>query len=467
MVVEAVRERLPLLLEYLGEEMATRKHVEDLYAYETAPVHLERQLLLKEMVREHLGTIFSVQEIEDGRIDWECGWVINIFDHHVPLNHAFSLGTNILSGFPEIGREEPKGLVVLSDSGVPLNNVLFNRGFSFRDHRIPLFTNRNRHRVVFGTGLIEEFPKIELPDAPSEMRALSEVVEAVHALIEAAVDFPGLSGFPDQVSRINHRFWPTLFAESLRPRVPAFFHASHESVANRMLLKYLTDPTHLFTRILCDTSLREKVLETFDGISGCWDLAAGHGTDFFWGLDSEGAAVRLTLEGDALVNRDCGIRVALESEALREAIRNARVYPGMFLVYGMTHFHCGVRPLGGIASVNYLTAMKAAWIRLLQEEDPPEGRLVSRVDTRGCIGGPILAWKRNGTTTDPMFALEVVSRGGFDEAYLEQLGPRTFGSLIKPALLTVFADFLKDERRESLTITPEDVAGEDGLAIFE
>ncbi len=468
MVVGAVRQELPLILDYIEEPNPAGVHCEKLYEYETAAPHLERQAALKRAVRRHLEMCFEPREIEAGCIDWESGWVVNIFDHHVPLNYPFLIGTNVLAGLRQIGRDEPNGIVVLSDSGVPLNNLMFNRGFMFKGHRIPLFTNKNRHRVVFGTAKVEEFPDIELPEAPMESRLFSEAARRVHGLVKSAADYPGLRSFADQVSRINYHLWPELFAGPLRDRVPALFYAAHEEVANSMLLEWLADPTQLFTRILCEASLRREVLKTFDGITGCWVLAAGHGTDFFWGIDAHGAAARLTLEGEALVNRECGIRVKLEPDALCEAIVSRSIYPGMFLVYGMSHFHCGVRSLGGVASVNYLTAMKAAWIRLFETiGEPHEADLVRHVDTRGCIGGPIIAWQKHQSVTAPMFALDVLARGGFDEAFFERLRIKPFGSLMKPALLTIFSEFLKDDRRNSLEITPEDIAGADALEILD
>lgn len=468
MVLQAVRQHWPLILDYMDEPVPTGEHCEALFQIDPPRQHLDRQLGLKRAVRTHLERCFTKRELEVACIDWESGWVVNIFDHHVPLNHPFAIATNTLAGLRETGKEVPRALVVLSDSGVPLNNAFFNRGFSFDGHRIPLFTNRDRHRAVFGAGPLTSFPEPEYLHDRVDAPRLGDAITRIHDLIRSAIDQPGLVGFADQVSRINHSLWPELFTPSLRERLPTMLMAAHEDVAIHLLSEALTDKTHLFYRILCDGRTRKTVLALFDGITGCWDLDAGHGTDFFWGMDPHsGAPVRLSLAGGALVNHRSGMRVELQAEPLREALEARAIYPGMFLVYGMTHFYCGVRPLGGVSSVNYLTRMKSAWLKFFETRgDEGEADLVSQVDTRGCIGGPILAWHRRDGQTTPMSALELAARGGLDEPFIERLRTRPFGSLLKPALLEVFSDMLKDERRHGMDITPEDVAGEFGLELL-
>lgn len=89
---------------------------------------------------------------------------------------------------------------------------------------------------------------------------------------------------------------------------------------------------------------------------------------------------------DSRVSKGVGIGKK-EREAIVAALEEQRILPSLFVIYGWMTFFCGVRPLLGFGSMNYISKMKEAWIDVLNGVDDGEHRRVESVDTSGLIGG--------------------------------------------------------------------------------
>ncbi len=450
------RER-PTVSELLDDETPLGEYSRDLHGEDRLPIHADRQAVFKKEVRHYLERCFTNEELEAGNIDWEADWTINISDHHLPICHPFPIGANIISNLWTLPGKDPRGAIVLSDSGIPLNNFLFKRGFRLHEHQLNVIPNRDRHKIVYNNDLIESFPLLEHARDQGLPSSDHEFVEKMEHELRDAVDHPGMRGGMEQISRINHRMWPQVFEDSMRADVPDIFYVPNEEICGSILMQLLQDQMNVFTRLLCDQELRAAVIRRFNGIYGCWEEEGEHGTHFFWAIDEKGVALRLRIEGDFLVNDKAGYRLELEPGAIQEALGQRAIYPGLFLVYGLCIFHCLMKPLVGFGSMNYLKAMQEAWFSILQPIDEHEAELAMSVDTTGFVFGPVVTWEALPGGVRELHLLDILHRGGLTGKYLDRLRQLPFSQVILPALPDIYKLCVQSENRELINVTGADL----------
>ena len=443
----------PTVSELLDDETPLSEYSLGLHGERRPPRHSKRQALFKGEVRRYLERCFSHEELEAGDIDWESDWTTNISDHHLPICHPFPIGANIISNLWGVPGNRPRGSIVLSDSGIPLNNFLFKRGFRLHEHQLNVIPNRDRHKIVYNNDLIESFPLLEHARDQGLPASDHDFVEKMEGELLDAVDHHGLRGGMDQITRINHRLWPRVFEESLREDVPDIFYVPNEEICAGILMQLLSDSTNIFTRLLCEQPLRESVTRRFNGIYGCWEEEGEHGTHFFWAIDRKGVALRLRIDGGFLVNEKAGYRLELNADAIQQALQRREIYPGLFLVYGLCIFHCLMKPLVGFGSLNYLKAMQEAWFSILQPIDPDEADLAMSVDTTGSIFGPVVTWESVPGGVRELHLLDILWRGGLTGSYLERLRRLPFSQVILPALPDIYKLCVQPEDREVIGVT--------------
>ncbi|MCW1930073.1 MAG: hypothetical protein KIH62_002025 [Candidatus Kerfeldbacteria bacterium] len=459
---DGIRIDAPLVADFFEEHTELAEYTKQINAYTAHPTHRERQEVLKKKVKELLLLTFSEEELAHANIPWSEDWKINIVDHHGILNHPILVSTNIISNMFQLPAEKPKGVVVLSDSGVPLNNFFHKRGMKFCGEQLNIFPSRDRHVMAYAGKKQQHFPLLEAAErsekkwSEAECATLKKVDEQLNTWGNA----PHVANYRQQVQRINFHLWKELFEESLREKMPDIFYISNEELGGQMLRHFLQDSTHLFTRILCEEKTREIVVRSFMNVTGCWDQDLKRGSVFFWGIDDEQRKIPLQLVGNTLTSAPGfpAFTLDLTPHAIIEALDFERIYPGMFLVYGIAHFHCGIRPLVGYGSMNYQTRMKEAWVRAMKEIDPMELPLIESINTRGFIGGPKVTFGWNAQNGfEDFFALDIVHRGGMTKEYLQHLAQTPLSAVLQPALIDIYESYVRPERRQNITITSNDL----------
>lgn len=462
---DGIRIDAPLVADFFDEHTKLAEYTEHINAYTAHPIHRERQGLLKKTVRELLLNTFSAEELKQANIPWNEDWKINIVDHHGILNHPILVSTNIISNMFQLPTENPKGVVVLSDSGVPLNNFFHKRGMKFAGEQLNIFPSRDRHVMAYAAKKQKRFPLLEAAQrskkqwSEEELSTLKKVDEQLNTWGNA----PRITNYRQQIQRINFHLWKELFEKSLREQIPDIFYISNEELGGQMLRHFLRDTTHLFTRLLCEEKTREIIVRSFMNVTGCWDADLKRGSVFFWGIDENQQKIPLQLIGNTLQSAPGFPTFTLEltPASIIEALDQERIYPGMFLVYGIAHFHCGIRPLVGFGSMNYQTRMKEAWIRAMTEIDPTEIPLIESINTRGFIGGPkvTFGWSQEKGFED-FFSLDVIHRGGMRREYLQHLAQTPLSAVLQPALIDIYDSYVRPERKQKITVVSGDLMGD-------
>lgn len=464
-VQEGVRKSAPLVADFFDTNTALATYTQELQQYTAHPVHRERQKLLKAQVYALLSRMFTSEEIDAANIDWDSDWKINIVDHHNFLNHPILVTANIIANLWQLPSATPRGIVVLSDSGVPMNNFFHKRGMQFHGKQLNMVPTRERHMMYYAAPIHTVLPLEEAARRHGMSEEECTTARRVEDIIEAASTHPLVHSYRDQVTRANRDLWKLLYHEDIRNSIPELLYVTNEDVCVAMLHTLLQDAKNIFSKILFDPITRDIFIKEFPGIAGCWGGGEDTGTMFFWGVNEDGEKISLTIENGHLVSSDSKtpLRIPLEKDALLQSLTEEKIYPSMFLVYGVSIFYCGLRPLVGFGSMNYQTRMKNAWIKAMQQVDPSEVPLLETINTRGFVGGPTATFTYNKDTRTfvPLFAMDIIANGGMTREYLEHLGKTPFNAILRPALLNIYDAYLRPEEKQPLTITANDLMGDD------
>ncbi len=148
---------VPLVADFLQVHRPLGEYSKTLYDHQAHPVHQERQKNIKVVMQEVLARSFTEEEIARANLNWDDDLVINIIDHQGFLNHPLLISTNLIANKFRIPGTNPNGIVVLTDSGVPLNNFFHKRGLKFANQQLNIFPTRDRHIIAYAAPTYTEF----------------------------------------------------------------------------------------------------------------------------------------------------------------------------------------------------------------------------------------------------------------------------------------------------------------------
>lgn len=459
---EGIRLDAPLVANFFETTTPLLEYSKKLHQYEAQPEHRERQSHFKSAVRELLRQIFDESELAKANINWEGDWKINIVDHQGFLNHPILVATNIIGNMYQLPSDKPEGVIVLSDSAVPFNNFFHKRGLKFSGKQINIFSHKERHIIAYTAPTKINFPLTQNAQQSGFSIEEMEFLHRVEKQLNSTANHSKVRSYSDQITRANYEMWPLLFSDDIRNNIPGLFYVSNEATTAALLPQYLQDTQNIFYRILFDEPTRNKFIDYFNGITGCWDKDVKKGSHFFWGLSDEGEGVNLAVRNNKLVSTDehNPMEIKLTPEDILGALRDKKIYPGMFIVYGIAIFYCGICPLVGYGSMNYQTRMKLAWIKTMQAVEPSEVPLLEHIPTDGFIGGPKVAFAVDKSGFVELYALDIMYRGGLSKEYLERLREMPFNALLAPALIDIYESYVKPERKQKISIKSGELMGE-------
>lgn len=394
----AVRHCALIFLRYANRRTDLNEHSKQLQTYMPHPTHKERQRFLSESIDKELERIFSAgstiaddargESFDLNNFDRGNDEACNIVDHHDILNRDAFFTPDMVANFFRLGREsdagtregKKKAIITITDSGIAVDHYGNKRGVNVDGGRIRLFPHSKRHLTIYGASglkpsqvnnLLEYIPA--RATAEGGVGAETAVSQSERGRHSTAAQMLAGKEYKDQVTILNHLLWKYLFAEDVRNSVPELFQVPGEALAATMIETYLRDPRHIFHKMLFDKAAREMTIRLFDTLRGCWNNDKSYGTHFFWAIDERGESERLwinetkeTLDGTParLESLDGSISIELAPERVIAGLRSKAIYPGLFLVYGVLIFYCGIKPLTGGRSTGEIMSMKEQWIKL-------------------------------------------------------------------------------------------------------
>jgi hypothetical protein len=371
---------------------------------------LERQQEFISVFYEEVKKILGADIAQSAAEQLKKYYFVSTADHHGPICHPFFLNSNLIIASSYQGHDDPllKHVIVLSCANISLNNSSFPRGLLFNgaiDEKIQMqrlsFLPSNAHSsTVYNFRPFTESDITKVYRVIEDKRRTSQVTNAVADMLRDTVrdiyatdDILQRKDFSEQVTVTNYRLWNSLFGKSDLPH-PSLIYLEQENLVTQLFLRY-----HLFAdtavhRVLFQPEYESLVYKYFENIMGAFSRKEKWGTYFFWGVD-EGKNYRIHLwrHGDKLVSDDGAFTIPLTPEAIRDALLQKRIIPSMLLIFLILSFYYGLKCLGGVNQVNYLTLMKQAFIDMQTETgDMVSVEACRDVQTKEFVDGPTIAF---------------------------------------------------------------------------
>lgn len=464
-VKQKVGQYLPLLLDFLDNNQTMLDYSKNLYDWKAPKIHIERQKDCLFFVKKKIESLFPKEIVEKMDFNFSDGIVSNVVEHHNILNHPILISGLVISNLYYLLTNQEKTLLVLTCGGVPFNNFFNKKGFTFKEQVFPFVTNRDMHKII------HNFPKKELnfleePRAKQVWGNFNDKEKDFLKEYQSAltrVDISNCQNFVDEITKINYSIFKLMFEEKLRRRIPHLIDFELEYLAAKMVEKLCKEKNSFIYKTLFDRDFREIVLKEFEGIWGAWNKEKNLGTHFFWLNTENGEQKSLVCEGNCLKVKDADIKfeIELKEEIIIDLLKKNILSANIFLFFGITIFYCGIKPLTGLGSINYLSDMQSAWVRALASTLPEEADLVKKMNMKSLICSPVVTYSRNekGEIISQFFA-DIVSRGGLTTEYLENLSKMKFGEIMKTSLIENYEVKTPPEEKKPLDLVANDLISE-------
>lgn len=453
MIKKGIREYAPLIADFFDYSKMLIEHSQSLYDFLCDPVHVQRQKCIADAITVYCSRVHGLHA------NVPLPMAINIMDHHSMINNPLSIATNIVANAHRLLSGDSRPIITFSTSIPPQDNYFSD--VRFHGRRLRFFSKKELPQSTCFMSIHSFRCSDRLGHAGKWTQFTKNEQEFIlnfeHTL--ASLDLGCAENLNDQVSILNGYLWKQLFEGSLRPTIPDMIHVSNEDII-RVLAPIVLGQENMITKALFNSTFRASILQRFEGLAGCWDEKNKKGTNFFWHRRNNRHEA-LFVHGGELRNEDASFSVPLEENAIISALKSQDIIPGLFVIYGWILFYCGVRPLVGYGSLNYVTQMKMAWLDVLRGgADDEERARVQSVDTLGMIGGLLVSFKRseNGKLAN-QYALDLLYDGGMKREYLEHMLQMKFNDLLGPALLDIYASWIPAHMRKAHSLTSNDLLG--------
>lgn len=280
--------------------------------------------------------------------------LVSTAEHLAPFNHATTvsfLWEQLLAAATE--QVEPKSLVVLGGSLIPLDNADYPRGFllpgnAFPPTRVNLWSQRHRKAVPLLLPVI---------DMPVEAQAFL----AAHPYLTPTLVASNHADYASQLAAVMEAIgsrWrlngmsPTLLVRPL------------EAVAADLLATLLNRRDALLMRLFEDADARAWLWQKLHGVFCAWD--DGHGTFLLWSAAADGALLPLREQNGRLVGR--GVSIPFDPEVIAAGLASRQLLPNVPLSLLAVSWLPGIPIAGGPKQVLYWRHMIEAFNHVLRPE---------------------------------------------------------------------------------------------------
>lgn len=341
-------------------------------------------------------------------------YFVSTADHHGPICDRYFINSNLVPAITAMSLKDPqyKNLIVLSCASISVDNDTFPRGLTFHSNtadrelilnRLPFFSSHERPALIC---LLRALGKSEIEKIKKSVTELQRTGNISPNLGDQILDLIndvynqdsclGLSNYSDQITITNYTLWQKFLGQpDYSP--PDLIYIELERIVTTLILEHHLEKDTIINRFLFDERYHQLALKYFDGIIGAFVRSTGVGSYLFWAIPKgERYRVGLVKEGNELVSMDGRYRCELTPEAIGNALRNQEIIPAMMLDFIVLACYYGLKCLGGFSQVNYLTDIKAAYIKILEEcNHQAEIELVNPVQTKELCEGLTIAYGAN------------------------------------------------------------------------
>lgn len=382
--------------------------------------------------------------------------------------------------------------LIFSCGGVPLSNSSYPKGILLYDaiqpdsgelpFKLPIFPNNFNQTTVhaaprFSEELVES--ALKQLDKSLNLKLISkQAFETTRFILKEDYLDPSVLNQPDystQVTLVNNRLGKRIFAE--KSDIPEIIYLEFETITSLLLKKDLTNPNSLAFRMFFDTDLRSAIIKNLDGKKGCWNfekitglvqgtitantgahLLAGYGSVFFWGLDVLGRHYPLTIidangKEPYLVGKDglgADHKIPFNPASVLAALDSKMIYPNLFTMFTVVSLARAVECIGGYFQSDYLPAIQNGLVQALNSIEGYQNyaEAIACVATNFYLSGMMFLL----AGVDQQFAvpagpIEIISRGGLKNEFLEELQSISINTAHQIGLFNIYPDLVSRQER--------------------
>lgn len=436
----------------------------------------------KKVVEKRLGPEIAESAVKQ----IEKYYFVSTTDHHGPLTHPFFINSNLVKAmtFMESGDPILNNIIILSCSNVSLNNSTHPRGLLFTSfatgkavtHKLSFFPASARLCSVYGFRPYTKDEFLRMKNSVNVKVQNKEITkeegEKVQSILDEVYGLPEVfacESYAEQVTKTNALLWQKFFEKSC-VKLPNLIYFDQEEIAARLIVDHHLEKDTIIRHFLLDPSYDELMMKYFDGIEGGFSTEKKAGTYLFWGLPKDQKyRIQLWRRGNFLESEDGSYRLEMTPEKIRDALNNKEILPSMLLTFIVISFYYGVKCLGGFCQVNYLTAMKNAYIKLQSDRENYRSiEVCARVQTKELCEDLTVAFLQDAEGLNSLAnGIDLIMHG--NEKTWETLKRAAKNMSLNEAIGPMMPEFYRvmypDAAREAdlMAITPEEITEVTGL----
>ncbi|EKD76549.1 MAG: hypothetical protein ACD_43C00066G0002, partial [uncultured bacterium] len=308
-------------------------------------------------------------------------YFVSTTDHHGPIVNQSFCNANLLTTATYADHNDPhlKYVIVLPCSNVSLGNITFPRGLIFNsivDGKVQVqrlsFLPSNAHSAIvynFRAYTEQDLKKMHqvVKDKQSGKLISVAVGDKLHNLLDTIYGDQAVLNqinYSEQMIIANDRLWQTYFkASDAQPS--CLLDIEQETITAELLIRYHLFEDTIISNMLFNAEYVPLLEQYFSGIMGAFNVAEKTGTYFFWGITSDNHhRVQLWKKGNQLVSPGGSLVIDFTPTGIAVALQQKQIIPSLLLVFSTLCFYYGIKCLGGFNQINYLTAMKNAYLRM-------------------------------------------------------------------------------------------------------
>ena len=488
-----VRKRLPSIDRILDQfaDKSLKDYFRELSYSQPQPLQTADDLL--EAVVTYIAPILGEHTAKELARDLENHPVVLTANHHGVDYFAQSFQGNF--SFLLYRRKFAEGSTIAPIfvcGGIPLSNSSYPKGMLFYDaiqpdsgelpFKQPIFPNNLNQTTVhaaprFNEDMVESAIK-QLEKSLKIERISKTAYETAREILKEEYLDPLVLKQPDysaQATLLNNRLGKRVFIE--KKDLPELVYLEFETIAALLLKRDLNNPDSLAFRIFFDPDLRNAVIKHLNEKKGCWDLGKiarlvygtvsadhpahlgiGNGSVFFWGLDVLGRRYPLTIEDTKgatpyLIGVDGfgeGHKIPFEPLSVLAALDAKLLFPNLFTMFAVVSLARAVTCIGGYFQSDYLPAIQNGLIEALNSTGGYSNyaEAVAGVTTDLYLSGMMfLLAGVNGRFATPAGPIEIISRGGLKDGFMNELGSLFISDAHRIGLFNIYPDLVSRPER--------------------
>lgn len=484
---KAVLEKRPILAEIIRK--CGHKTLFD-YAKDYLAVNLNPNIKLRQ--KEFIQTLHKIvkarlgQEVADSVAkQLKKYYVISTIDHLGPITHPWFLNTNLLIAAPYIECMDPElhNVLAIACSNVSLNNTSFPRGLLFsscingevKTHRLSFLPSNSHACSAYGFRPfteqdIEKMHKL-LREKVSAKEVNQREADIIHKLLDEIYNQPNVLAcktYAEQITITNFALWKKFFPKKMEAN-PNLIYIEQETLVVELLMDHHLFEDTVINHILFDPKYDEALTKYFDGVLYAFTQSENKGTYLFWGLsEDKNYRIQLWRKGNFLESSDGTFKIELTPESIKNALEQKKIVPSIMLIFMVISFYYGLKCLGGFSQIDYLTAMKNAYIKMHADKGNYRSiELCARAQTKETVDFSVAFMQAPNGNLIQANGLDLILYG--DKKHWSGLNEELKEITVEEALNPGMPDFYRfiytsgEGDPDLMTITPEQVTQITGL----